>query len=99
MGKQIRKLMGTLLLMTALVVTQIPVAGVEAEEPSAAPEFQVSGTTLVKYNGTAEDVSVPNHVKKIEAEAFAGNDTVRHVTIGEAVEVIGAKAFSECPNL
>lgn len=99
MGKQIRKLMGTLLLVTALVVTQIPVAGVEAEEPSAAPEFQVSGTTLVKYNGTAEDVSVPNHVKKIEAEAFAGNDTVRHVTIGEAVEVIGAKAFSECPNL
>lgn len=99
MGKQIRKLIGTLLLVTALVVTQIPVSGVEAEEPSAAPEFQVSGTTLVKYNGTAEDVSVPNHVKKIEAEAFAGNDTVRHVTVGEAVEVIGAKAFSECPNL
>lgn len=99
MGKQIRKLIGTLLLVTAIVVTQIPVSGVEAEEPSAAPEFQVNGTTLVKYNGTAEDVSVPNHVKRIEAEAFAGNDTVRHVTVGEAVEVIGAKAFSECPNL
>ncbi len=99
MGKQIRKLIGTLLLVTAVVVTQIPVSGVEAEEPSAAPEFQVSGTTLVKYNGTAEDVSVPNHVKKIESEAFAGNDTVRHVTVGEAVEVIGAKAFSECLNL
>lgn len=99
MGKQIRKLIGTLLLVTAIVVTQIPVSGVEAEEPSAAPEFQVNGTTLVKYNGTAEDVSVPNQVKRIEAEAFAGNDTVRHVTVGEAVEVIGAKAFSECPNL
>lgn len=99
MGKQIRKLIGTLLLVTAIVVTQIPVSGVEAEEPSAAPEFQVNGTTLVKYNGTAEDVSVPNHVKKIEAEAFAGNDTVRHITVGETVEVIGAKAFSECPNL
>lgn len=99
MGKQIRKLIGTLFLVTAVVVTQIPVSGVEAEEPSAAPEFQVSGTTLVKYNGTAEDVSVPDHVKKIEAEAFAGNDTVRHVSMGEAVEVIGAKAFSECPNL
>lgn len=99
MGKQIRKLIGTLLLVTAIVVTQIPVSGVEAEEPSSAPEFQVNGTTLVKYNGTAEDVSVPNHVKRIEAEAFAGNDTVRHVTVGEAVEVIGAKAFSECPNL
>lgn len=99
MGKQIRKLIGTLLLVTAIVVTQIPVSGVEAEEPSAAPEFQVNGTTLVKYNGTAEDVSVPNQVKEIEAEAFAGNDTVRHITIGEAVEVIGARAFSECSNL
>lgn len=99
MGKMIRKLIGTLLLVTAIVVTQIPVSGVEAEEPSAAPEFQMDGTTLVKYNGTAEDVSVSNQVKKIEAEAFAGNDTVRRITVGEAVEVIGARAFSECPNL
>lgn len=99
MGKMIRKLIGTLLLVTAIVVTQIPVSGVEAEESSAAPEFQLDGTTLVKYNGTAEDVSVSNQVKRIEAEAFAGNDTVRHITVGEGVEVIGAKAFSECMNL
>lgn len=99
MGKKIRKLIGTLLLMTAIVVTQIPVSGVEAEEPSAAPEFQMDGTTLVKYNGTAEDVSVSNQVKRIEAEAFAGNDAVRRITVGDAVEVIGARAFSECMNL
>lgn len=99
MGKMIRKLIGTLLLVTAIVVTQIPVSGVEAEEPSAAPEFQMDGTTLVKYNGTAEDVSVSNQVKRIEAEAFAGNDSVRHITVGSAVEVIGARAFSECMNL
>ncbi|MDE7177149.1 MAG: leucine-rich repeat domain-containing protein [Lachnospiraceae bacterium] len=99
MGKMIRKLIGTLLLVTAIVVTQIPVSGVEAEEPSSAPEFQMDGTTLVKYNGTAEDVSVSNQVKRIEAEAFAGNDTVRHITVGDAVEVIGARAFSECLNL
>ncbi len=99
MGKIIRKSIGTLLLVTAIVVTQIPVSGVEAEEPSAAPEFQMDGTTLVKYNGTAEDVSVSNQVKKIEAEAFAGNDSVRHITVGGEVEVIGARAFSECQNL
>lgn len=100
MGKMLRKLIGTLLLVTAIVVTQIPVSGVEAEEPSAsAPDFQMDGTTLVKYNGTAEDVSVSNQVKRIEAEAFAGNDTVRHITVGDAVEVIGARAFSECSNL
>lgn len=99
MGKMIRKLIGTLLLVTAIVVTQIPVSGVEAEESSATPEFQMDGTTLIKYNGTAEDVSVSNQVKRIEAEAFAGNDAVRHISVGGAVEVIGARAFSECSNL
>ena len=99
MGKKLRKLIGTLLLVTAIVVTQIPVSDVEAEDSSAASDFQMNGTTLVKYNGTAENVSVSNQVKRIEAEAFAGNDHVRSVTLGDEVEVIGARAFSECDNL
>lgn len=99
MGKSLRKLIGTLLLVTAIVVTQIPVSDVEAEDSSAASDYNMDGTTLVKYNGTAEDVSVPNQVKKIEVEAFAGNDHVRSVTIGDGVEVIGARAFSDCDNL
>ena len=99
MGKKLRKLIGTLFLVTAIAVTQIPVSDVEAEDSSAASDFQMDGTTLVKYNGTAENVSVSNQVKKIEAEAFAGNDHVRSVTLGDAVEVIGARAFSECSNL
>lgn len=99
MGKSLRKLIGTLLLVTAIVVTQIPVSDVEAEDTSAASDFQMDGTTLVKYNGTAENVSVSNQVKRIEAEAFAGNDHVRSVTLGDEVEVIGARAFSECDNL
>lgn len=99
MGKRLRKLIGTLFLVTAVAVTQIPVADVEAEDSAAASDFQMDGTTLVKYNGTSEDVSVSNSVKRIEAEAFAGNDYVRRVTLGDSVEVIGARAFSECANL
>lgn len=99
MGKRLRKLIGTLFLVTAIAVTQIPVSDVEAEDSSAASDFQMDGTTLVKYNGTAEDVSLSNQVKKIEAEAFAGNDAVRRVTLSDGVEVIGARAFSECLNL
>ncbi|MDE6604352.1 MAG: leucine-rich repeat domain-containing protein [Lachnospiraceae bacterium] len=99
MRKQIRKLIGTLFLVTAIVVTQIPVSDVEAEDSSAASDFQMNGTTLVKYNGTAENVSVSNQVKKIDTEAFAGNDYVRSVTLGDAVEVIGARAFSDCDYL
>lgn len=99
MRKRIRKLIGTLLLVTAIVVTQIPVSDVEAEDSSAASDFSMDGTTLVKYNGTAENVSLSNQVTKIEAEAFAGNDHVRSVTLGDAVEVIGARAFSDCVHL
>lgn len=99
MGKRLRKLIGTLFLVTAIAVTQIPVSDVEAEDSSAASDFQMDGTTLVKYNGTAEDVSLSNQVKRIEAEAFAGNDSVRSITLSDGVEVIGARAFSECSNL
>lgn len=99
MGKKLRKLIGTLFLVMAIAVTQIPVSDVEAEDSSAASDFQMNGTTLVKYNGTAENVSVSNQVKKIDTEAFAGNDHVRSVILGDAVEVIGARAFSECDNL
>ncbi len=108
MGKKIRNLLGTLLLMTAILVTQIPVTDVEAVETastsdlsdsSSVSEFQMDGTTLVKYNGTAEDVSISDSVEKIEADAFAGNTSLKHVTIGGAVESIGASAFSGCVNL
>ncbi len=99
MGKRLRKLIGTLFLVTAIAVTQIPVSDVEAEDSSAPSDFQMDGTTLVKYNGTAQDVFLSDQVEKIEAEAFAGNDAVRRVTLGDGVEVIGARAFSECANL
>lgn len=99
MGRNVRNLIGTLLLATAIAVTQIPVSDVEAVETTSASDFKMSGTTLVKYNGTAEDVSISNYVEKIEADAFAGNDTVKRVTIGNSVESIGAGAFSECSNL
>lgn len=99
MSKIIRNLTGILLLATAIAVTQIPVSDVEAAPTASASDFQMDGTTLVKYKGTAEDVSVSNYVEKIEAEAFAGNSDIRHVTIGESVETIGASAFSECKNL
>ncbi|MCM1123414.1 MAG: leucine-rich repeat domain-containing protein [Eubacterium sp.] len=99
MGKKVRNLIGILLLVTAMAVTQIPVSDVEAEETSSASDFQMDGTTLVKYNGTAEDVSISNYIDKIESGAFAGNDNIRRVTIGDSVESIGSSAFSECTNL
>ena len=63
MGKTIRNLIGVLLIATAIAVTQIPVSDVEAVPASSASDFQMNGTTLVKYNGTAEDVSISGYVE------------------------------------
>lgn len=94
--KIIRKVIGALLLITALLVTQIPVV-----ETSAAPnsDFQIDKTTLVKYTGTATTVSIPSSVKTIGAEAFAGNTTITAITLGENVTTIEYGAFRDCSNL
>ena len=99
MGKTIRRLIGVLLLVTAVAVTQIPAEDVEAVDAASASDFQMNGTTLVKYVGTSENVSVSGSVKKIEASAFADNNTVKSVSIEDGVEVIGASAFAGCGSL
>lgn len=94
--KTIRKVIGTLLLITALLVTQIPVV-----ETSAAPssDFQIDKTTLVKYTGTASSVSIPSSIKIIGAEAFAGNTSLTSITLGENVTEIQYGAFKDCTGL
>lgn len=107
MGKKIRRAIGAMLMAIAVAVTQLPVSDVEAEgsaadnaaETASVSDFQVNGTTLVKYNGTSENVSVSNYVEKIEADAFAGNEYIRTVAIGDGVVSIGSGAFRGCSQL
>lgn len=99
MGKKIRKVLGAVLMAIAIAVTQIPVPDVEAVDTASASEFQMSGTTLVRYNGTAQDVSISDYVEKIEAQAFAGNEYVQNITIGRNVQSIGTAAFEDCSAL
>ncbi len=98
MGRRIRKIIGVVLVALSIVLTQIPVFGVEAESVTSS-DFQMDGTTLVKYTGTAASVTLSGNVKKIESEAFAGNTAVQTVTIGSGVESVGASAFKGCTNL
>lgn len=97
MNRKITKSLSVLLLLTAIVVTQVPVEDVQASALSS--EFQMEGTKLLKYTGTAEVVSVPDGVKVIGEEAFAGNDNLIKVTIDGGVESIGYRAFAECDSL
>lgn len=97
MNRRIAKALSALLLALAIAVTRIPVADVEAQAiPS---DFQTEGDKLLRYAGTAEVVSVPAGIKKIGEEAFAGNDNLIKVNIGNEVEAIGYGAFSDCGSL
>lgn len=94
--RTIRKVIGALLLVTAILVTQIP-----AIETGAAPnsDFQIDKTKLVKYTGTATSVSIPDTIKTIGAEAFAGNTTLTSISIGKNVTEIEYGAFKDCSYL
>lgn len=97
MKRALRNIFGVMLLSLAIVVTQIPVK--PAEAANDASEFQLDGSTLVKYTGTASTVSVPDTVKKIGEEAFADNTNVNTVKIPKGVETIAYGAFSYCTQL
>jgi len=96
--RRFRILLGSLLIILALGVTSIP-TGAEGNEQAKASDFQMDGTTLVKYTGTAKTVSVSDSVKSISPEAFADNTYITSLTIPDSVKEIGMGAFSGCSSL
>lgn len=67
---------------------------------SSQEEFVTLGrTTLIKYNGNAEKVVVPDGIRRIEASAFAGNTTLKEVVLPYGLEKIGDNAFVHCYSL
>ncbi len=88
---------GIMLLITAILIMQIPVP--EADAASSASDFRIEGTTLIGYTGTATDVSIPSTVKSIGEGAFQNNTTINRVTIPKNVEGIEPYAFWGCDHL
>ncbi len=63
-----------------------------------------TGIVVIKYNGTASTLTVPNTVAglpvvEIGAQAFEGNTKLKSVTLPATIEIIGRRAFAECKNL
>lgn len=98
MKKAVLKVLGAILLVTALVLTQIPPSGSNASG-AADNGFMMDGDKLVTYTGTATSVSVPDGVKVIGAEAFADCQDLAYVTLPRTLEKIENGAFSGCCNL
>lgn len=97
MRKKIRKTAGALFLALAIALTQVPASFAEAVGSGTA--FERNGDTLISYTGTASVVSVPNGIRVIGTDAFAGNPYIESVTLPASLEVIENGAFRDCPLL
>lgn len=95
--KRKRRLFGILFVITALIIMQLPVA--EADAATSASDFKMEGNTLVKYRGTAKDVSIPDTVEIIGENAFEENTNIESLVIPNSVKEIEAYAFWGCENL
>ena len=63
-------------------------------------EFLVLGDgILVKYSGTAEDITLPDNVKQIAGSAFYGNKTIKKIAFTDNVSYIGMRSFMNCTAL
>ena len=62
-------------------------------------EFEIKDGVLVKYNGGAADVTVPDGITEISEFAFIDCDTVRSITVPNGVTAIGDRAFYGCKSL
>ena len=78
-----------------------PSDGVTPAQPDGQtePEFLISGTKLLSYNGTASVVTVPDNVTEIGSMAFRNNSNVRAVILPESVKTIRQCAFYNCLHL
>ena len=67
------------LIATALILTHLPVS--EADAAASASDFQTQGSTLVKYRGTEERVTIPDTVEVVGESAFENNQKVQFVVL------------------
>ena len=95
--KRKRLIVGVMMLVTALVIMQLPVS--EADAAASASDFKMEGSTLVKYRGTEKNVSVPKTVTVIGRGAFEDNMNVELVVLPNSVTKIEPYAFWGCDNL
>lgn len=97
MKRTIRRLIGGLLLITALLVAYIPAKYIEAS--NAREDYLMDNNILVNYTGTASTVSVSDEVRIIGEEAFANNDYIISANLGKNVKEIRHGAFANCNGL
>jgi len=62
-------------------------------------DFEINGTTLVKYTGSDSNVTIPESITIIGESAFSYCTSLEAVSIPSGVVSIGRYAFESCANL
>ncbi len=57
-------------------------------EAESTEEFEVKGSTLMRYHGRDERVTVPEGITRIGKSAFAGNRTIRDIFLAAGLNQI-----------
>jgi len=95
--KEKKKFAGILLIILSIVIMQLPVS--RADAASSASDFQVEGSTLVKYRGSGTSVTVPSTIETIGKSAFENNGKIELVVLPKSVKKIEEYAFWGCDRL
>lgn len=61
--------------------------------------MEIKNGTLIKYNGFAEFITIPDCVKEINCEAFKNCSSIKCINISSETVAIGDYAFAECHSL
>ncbi len=68
-------------------------------EGAGKDDFLTLGNMLYRYRGSENEVAVPDGIRIINDEAFAGNNAVTVIRLPESVHKIRNGAFRECASL
>lgn len=69
------------------------------DEYSQADEFVIEKGALLRYDGFARTVTIPDGVKSIAEKAFYANPFIEKVILPNTIKRIGVSAFDECVML
>lgn len=61
--------------------------------------FVIEGDCLVSYQGTAEQVTLPEGIVTIGEGAFENNNTLKEIMFSNTVEQVESRAFANCKSL
>ena len=65
---------------------------------SADGDFEIQGTLLIRYNGQAEEVTIPDGIEIIGEGAFLGSD-IKKIMLPDTVKSLRNNCFSYCEQL